>query len=178
MGEAVPLSCWHRVRRQRCASDLVEASEAGPMAAVRSRRNGHRRCRMGPGLHTDLESNGSYASPMSFIKWRALARHTAGWSDTVGAHRSGAMVAVQNHLCHRCHPRSITAWSVFRGDGMPEYAVHALAAESTSTAVHSQCKCGPKNCGDLPHSTLNVNRSRSWALQLWLGPDTARTSGS
>ena len=128
--------------------NLVEASEAGLWPAVEIAADGqHAMLRWGPGLHTDLESNGSYASPMSFINGER-------WLDTPQAgqpplERTGQVqwTAVQNkYYAIAAIPRTSTAWSVLhQGTNALEYAV-ALRwpLNAASTAVHFTVYAGPK----------------------------------
>jgi YidC/Oxa1 family membrane protein insertase len=128
--------------------NLVEASEAGLWPAVEIAADGQQAMlRWGPGLHTDLESNGSYASPMSFINGeRWLATPQAGQPPL---ERTGQVQwsAVQNkYYAIAAIPRSSMAWSVLHeGTNALEYAV-ALRwpLNATSTAVHFTVYAGPK----------------------------------
>jgi YidC/Oxa1 family membrane protein insertase len=128
--------------------NLVEASEAALWPAVEISADGqHAMMRWGPGLHTDLESNGSYASPMSFINGeRWLATPPAGQAPL---ERTGQVqwTAVQNkYYAIAAIPRTSTTWSVLHeGTNALEYAV-ALRwpLPATSTAVHFTVYAGPK----------------------------------
>jgi YidC/Oxa1 family membrane protein insertase len=128
--------------------NLVEASEAGLWPAVEIAEDGqHATLRWGPGLHTDLESNGSYASPMSFINGeRWLATPPAGQPPL---ERAGQVqwTAIQNkYYAIAVIPRTSTAWSVLHaGTNALEYAV-ALRwpLNTSSTAAHFTVFAGPK----------------------------------
>ena len=128
--------------------NLVEASEAGLWPAVEISADGqHAALRWGPGLHTDLESNGSYASPMSFINGeRWLATPSAGQPPL---ERTGQVqwTAVHNkYYAIAAIPRTSTTWSVLHeGTSALEYAV-ALRwpLPGTSTAAQFTVYAGPK----------------------------------
>jgi YidC/Oxa1 family membrane protein insertase len=133
--------------------NLVEASEAGLWPAVEISADGQQAMlRWGPGLHTDLESNGSYASPMSFINGER-------WLDTPQAgqpplERTGQVqwTAVQNkYYAIAAIPRTSTAWSVLhQGTHALEYAVALRWPLTTaSTAVHFTVYAGPKEIRQL-----------------------------
>jgi YidC/Oxa1 family membrane protein insertase len=128
--------------------NLVEASEGALWPAIGIASDGeHATLRWGPGLHTDLESNGSYAGPISFINGeRWLATPSAGQPPL---ERTGQVqwTAVQNkYYAIAAIPRTSTAWTVVH-DGMSplEYAV-ALQwpLKAASTAVHFTVYAGPK----------------------------------
>jgi YidC/Oxa1 family membrane protein insertase len=128
--------------------NLVEASDAGLWPAVEIAEDGqHAMLRWGPGLHTDLESNGSYASPMSFINGeRWLATPQAGQPPL---ERAGQVqwTAVQNkYYAIAAIPRTNTTWSVLHaGTNALEYAVALRWPLNTaSTAVHFTVFAGPK----------------------------------
>jgi YidC/Oxa1 family membrane protein insertase len=133
--------------------NLVEASEAGLWPALEISADGqHALLRWGPGLHTDLEANGSYASPMTFINGER-------WLDIPNAgqpplERTGHVqwTAVQNkYYAIAAIPRTRTEWSVFhQGTNALEYAVALrwpLAA--ASTAVYFTVYAGPKELRQL-----------------------------
>ncbi len=128
--------------------NLVEVSEEGLWPAVEIAADGqHAMLRWGPGLHTDLESNGSYASPMSFINGeRWLATPPAGQPPL---ERTGQVqwTAVHNkYYAIAAIPRTSTTWSVLHeGTNALEYAV-ALRwpLPATSTDVHFTVYAGPK----------------------------------
>jgi YidC/Oxa1 family membrane protein insertase len=128
--------------------NLVEASEAALWPALEISEDGqHALLRWGPGLHTDLESNGSYASPMTFINGeRWLGTPQAGQPPV---ERAGQVqwTAVQNkYYAIAAIPRTSTAWSVLHeGTSALEYAV-ALRwpLNAMSTAVHFTVYAGPK----------------------------------
>jgi YidC/Oxa1 family membrane protein insertase len=128
--------------------NLVEASEAGLWPAVEIAADGQQATmRWGPGLHTDLESNGSYAGPMSFINSeRWLATPPAGQPYL---ERTGQVqwTAVQNkYYAIAAIPRTSTAWSVLHeGTTALEYAV-ALRwpLNAPSSSVHFTVFAGPK----------------------------------
>jgi YidC/Oxa1 family membrane protein insertase len=128
--------------------NLVEASEAGLWPAVEIAADGqHAMLRWGPGLHTDLEANGSYASPITFIngeRWLDIPK--AGQPPL---ERTGRVqwTAVQNkYYAIAAIPRTSTDWSVVhQGTNALEYAV-ALRwpLNAASTAVHFTVYTGPK----------------------------------
>ncbi len=128
--------------------NLVEASEPGLWPALEIAPDGqHALLRWGPGLHTDLEASGSYASPMSFINGeRWLETPKPGQPPL---ERSGQVqwTAVQNkYYALAAIPRTATEWSVLhQGSDALEYAV-ALRWPLTepSTAVHFTMYAGPK----------------------------------
>jgi YidC/Oxa1 family membrane protein insertase len=108
--------------------------------------------RWGPGLYTDLEANGSYASPLSFINGKQ-------WLETPGAgqpplERTGQVqwTAVQNkYYAIAAIPHTNTEWSVLhQGTHALEYAV-ALGwpLHTVSTAVHFTVFAGPKELRQL-----------------------------
>jgi YidC/Oxa1 family membrane protein insertase len=139
--------------------NLVEASEAALWPAVEISADGqHGMLRWGPGLHTDLESNGSYASPMSFINGeRWLATPQAGQPPV---ERAGQVqwTAIQNkYYAIAAIPRTNTVWSVLHdGTHALEYAV-ALRwpLNAASTAVHFTVFAGPKELRTL--SAIDAN---------------------
>jgi YidC/Oxa1 family membrane protein insertase len=139
--------------------NLVEASETALWPALEIVGDGqHAMLRWGPGLHTDLEANGSYASPMSFINGER-------WLDTPAAgqpalERTGQVqwTAVQNkYYAIAAIPRTSTEWSVFHhGTNALEYAV-ALRwpLNAASTAVHLTVFAGPKELRQLARIDAN-----------------------
>jgi YidC/Oxa1 family membrane protein insertase len=129
--------------------NLVEASEAALWPALEISEDGqHALLRWGPGLHTDLESNGSYASPISFINGgRWLATPPAGQPSVEGTGQV-QWAAVQNkyYAIAAIPPRDNKGWSVLHeGTSALEYAV-ALRwpLNAMSTAVHFTVYAGPK----------------------------------
>jgi YidC/Oxa1 family membrane protein insertase len=133
--------------------NLVETSEAGLWPALEISADGqHAILRWGPGLHTDLEANGSYASPMTFINGER-------WLDTPNAgqpplQRTGQVqwTAVQNkYYAIAAIPRTHTEWTVFhQGTSALEYAVALRWPLNTaSTAVHFTVYAGPKELRQL-----------------------------
>jgi YidC/Oxa1 family membrane protein insertase len=133
--------------------NLIEASEAGPWPALEISGDGkHALLRWGPGLHTDLEANGSYASPMSFINGeRWLDTPKAGQPPLEHAGRV-QWTAVQNkYYAIAAIPHTSTEWSVLhQGTHALEYAV-ALRwpLNAASTAVHFTVYTGPKELRQL-----------------------------
>jgi len=139
--------------------NLVEASEAGLWPALELLGDGqHALLRWGPGLHTDLEANGSYASPMTFSNGER-------WLDTPKPgqpplERTGQVqwTAVQNkYYAIAAIPRTSTEWSVFHaGTNALEYAV-ALSwpLNAASTAVHFTVYAGPKELRQLASFDAN-----------------------
>jgi YidC/Oxa1 family membrane protein insertase len=122
--------------------NLVEASEAALWPAVEIAEDGqHALLRWGPGLHTDLESNGSYAGPISFVNGERLL--------ATPLERAGQVqwTAIQNkYYAIAAIPRTSTTWSVLHEGTTPlEYAA-ALRwpLNAASTAVHFTVFAGPK----------------------------------
>jgi YidC/Oxa1 family membrane protein insertase len=122
--------------------NLVEASEAALWPAVEISEDGqHALLRWGPGLHTDLESNGSYAGPISFVNGERLL--------ATPLERAGQVqwTAIQNkYYAIAAIPRTSTTWSVLHEGTTPlEYAA-ALRwpLNAASTAVHFTVFAGPK----------------------------------
>jgi YidC/Oxa1 family membrane protein insertase len=142
-GAALPISDADNAR-----VNLIEASEAELWPALEISTDGeHALLRWGPGLHTDLEANGSYASPMTFINGER-------WLETpqpgqAALERSGRVqwTAVQNKFyALAAIPRSALEWSVLhQGSHALEYAV-ALRWPLTapSTQVQFTMYTGPK----------------------------------
>jgi YidC/Oxa1 family membrane protein insertase len=139
--------------------NLIEASEAGLWPALEISGDGqHALLRWGPGLHTDLEANGSYASPMTFINGER-------WLDTPKAgqaplERSGAVqwTAVQNkYYAIAAIPHTATEWSVtHEGSSALEYATSLRwPLQAASTAVHFTLFAGPKELRQL--TSLEAN---------------------
>jgi YidC/Oxa1 family membrane protein insertase len=141
------------------AVNLVEAAEVGLWPALEISVDGqHALLRWGPGLHTDLEANGSYASPMTFINGER-------WLDTPkpgqpALERAGQVqwTAVQNkYYAIAAIPRTSTEWSVFhQGTNALEYAV-ALRwpLNAASTAVRFTVYAGPKELRQLASFDAN-----------------------
>jgi YidC/Oxa1 family membrane protein insertase len=133
--------------------NLVDASAAELWPALEASMDGtHALLRWGPGLYTDLEANGSYASPLSFINGKQ-------WLETPGAgqpplERTGQVqwTAVQNkYYAIAAIPHTNTEWSVLhQGTHALEYAV-ALGwpLHTVSTAVHFTVFAGPKELRQL-----------------------------
>jgi YidC/Oxa1 family membrane protein insertase len=133
--------------------NLVEASAAGLWPAVEISADGQQAMlRWGPGLHTDLEANGSYASPISFIngeRWLDMPQ-----PGQPALERSGQVqwTAVQNkYYAIATIPRTSTTWSVLHQGTHPlEYAVSIRwPLTATSTAVHFTVYAGPKEIRQL-----------------------------
>lgn len=142
--------------------NLVEASGAELWPALEVATDGkHALLRWGPGLYTDLEANGSYASPLSFIngeRWLDVPK-----PGQPPLERSGQVqwTAVQNkYYAIAAIPRpstELTELSVFhQGSSALEYAV-ALRWRLTgaSTAVHFTVYAGPKELRQL--ATFDAN---------------------
>jgi YidC/Oxa1 family membrane protein insertase len=139
--------------------NLVEASEAGLWPALEISADGQQALlRWGPGLYTDLEANGSYASPLTFINGER-------WLDVPNPgqpplERSGQVqwTAVQNkYYALAAIPRTNTAWGVsHQGSSALGYAV-ALRwpLNGASTAVHFTVYTGPKELRQL--AALDAN---------------------
>jgi YidC/Oxa1 family membrane protein insertase len=139
--------------------NLVDTSAAGLWPAVEISADGQRAMlRWGPGLQTDLEANGSYASPITFINGER-------WLDIPNAgapplERTGPVqwTAVQNkYYAIAAIPRTSTEWSVIhQGTHALEYAV-ALRwpLNAASTAVHFTVYTGPKELRRL--ASLDAN---------------------
>ena len=133
--------------------NLVDASAAGLWPAVEISADGQQALlRWGPGLRTDLEANGSYASPISFINGvRYLDTPQPGQPPWEGKGQV-QWTAVQNkYYVIATIPRTSTTWSVLHeGTHPPEYAV-ALRwpLTATSTAVHFTVYAGPKEIRQL-----------------------------
>jgi YidC/Oxa1 family membrane protein insertase len=139
--------------------NLVESAEAGLWPALEIAADGqHALLRWGPGLHTDLEANGSYASPMSFINGER-------WVDTpkpgqAPLERTGPIqwTAVQNkYYAIAAIPRTTTEWSVtHEGSDALEYAT-ALRwpLHMPTTAVHFTVFAGPKELRQLASFDAN-----------------------
>jgi len=139
--------------------NLVEASEAGLWPALEISADGqHGLIRWGPGLHTDLEANGSYANPMTFINGER-------WVDApkpgqAPLERSGAVqwTAVQNkYYAIAAIPRTATEWNVsHEGSNALEYATSLRwPLQSASTAVHFTVFAGPKELRQLTSFEAN-----------------------
>ena len=139
--------------------NLVDTSAAGLWPAVEISADEQRAMlRWGPGLQTDLEANGSYASPITFINGER-------WLDIPNAgapplERTGPVqwTAVQNkYYAIAAIPRTSTEWSVIhQGTHALEYAV-ALRwpLNAASTAVHFTVYTGPKELRRL--ASLDAN---------------------
>jgi len=133
--------------------NLVDTSAAELWPALEVSTDGtHALLRWGPGLYTDLEANGSYASPLSFINGKQ-------WLETPGAgqpplERMGQVqwTAVQNkYYAIAAIPHTNAEWSVLhQGTHALEYAV-ALRwpLNAASTAVHFTVFTGPKELRQL-----------------------------
>jgi YidC/Oxa1 family membrane protein insertase len=128
--------------------NLVEASEAGLWPALEISTDGqHGLLRWGPGLHTDLDTNGSYASPMTFINGERWLQTPKPGQPPL--ERSGQVqwTAVQNkYYTIAAIPRTTTEWSVLhQGSNALEYAV-ALGwpLSGPSTEVQFTIYTGPK----------------------------------
>jgi YidC/Oxa1 family membrane protein insertase len=133
--------------------NLVDASAAELWPALEVSTDGtNALLRWGPGLYTDLEANGSYASPLSFINGKQ-------WLETPGAgqpplERTGQVqwTAVQNkYYAIAAIPYTNTEWSVLhQGSHALEYAA-ALRwpLNAASTAVHFTVFAGPKELRQL-----------------------------
>jgi YidC/Oxa1 family membrane protein insertase len=139
--------------------NLVETSEVGLWPALEISTDGQQALlRWGPGLYTDLETNGSYASPLTFINGeRWLDAPSAGQASL---ERSGHVqwTAVQNkYYALAMIPRTSTGWSaIHQGSSALEYAV-ALRwpLNGASTAVHFTVYTGPKELRQL--TALDAN---------------------
>ena len=90
------------------------------------------------------------------------------WSAQVST-MDGSPEQILRHRRDSAHEHDVERFA--RGTNALEYAV-ALRwpLPATSTATISPCMLALRNCADSPHSTPTANRSRSWCLQLWLGP--------
>jgi YidC/Oxa1 family membrane protein insertase len=133
--------------------NLVDAAAAGLWPALEVSADGqHALLRWGPGLYTDLEANGSYASPLTYIN----GEH---WLDTPQAgqpplERRGQIqwTAVQNkYYAIATIPRTALEWSVLhQGTHALEYAV-ALRwpLNAASTEVNFAVYAGPKEVRQL-----------------------------
>jgi YidC/Oxa1 family membrane protein insertase len=133
--------------------NLVDASAAGLWPALEVSDDGqHALLRWGPGLYTDLEANGSYASPLTYIN----GEH---WLDTPKPgqpplERRGQIqwTAVQNkYYAIAAIPRTATEWSVVhQGTNALEYAV-ALRwpLNAAATEAHFTVYTGPKELRQL-----------------------------
>jgi YidC/Oxa1 family membrane protein insertase len=133
--------------------NLVDASAAELWPALEVSTDGrYAMLRWGPGLYTDLEANGSYASPLSFINGKQ-------WLETPGAgqpplERTGQVqwTAVQNkYYAIAAIPHTSIEWTVLhQGTHALEYAV-ALRwpLNAASTAVHFTVFAGPKEVRQL-----------------------------
>jgi YidC/Oxa1 family membrane protein insertase len=139
--------------------NLVDASEAGLWPAVEISDDGqHALVRWGPGLHTDLEANGSYANPMTFINGER-------WVDApkpgqASLERSGVVqwTAVQNkYYAIAAIPRTATEWDVtHEGRNALEYATSLRwPLHTASTAVHFTVFAGPKELRQLTSFEAN-----------------------
>jgi len=139
--------------------NLVEASEAGLWPALEISADGqHALVRWGPGLHTDLEANGSYANPMTFINGER-------WVETpkpgqAPLERSGAIqwTAVQNkYYAIAAIPPAATEWSVtHEGSNALEYATSLRwPLNAASTAVRFTVFAGPKELRQLTSFEAN-----------------------
>jgi YidC/Oxa1 family membrane protein insertase len=133
--------------------NLVDASVTELWPALEISTDGQQALlRWGPGLYTDLEANGSYASPLTFINGeRWLEVPNPGQPPL---ERSGQVqwTAVQNKFyALAAIPRTNTAWSVsHQGSSALEHAV-ALhwPLNGASTAVHFTVFTGPKELRQL-----------------------------
>jgi YidC/Oxa1 family membrane protein insertase len=139
--------------------NLVEVSEAGLWPALEISADGqHALVRWGPGLHTDLEANGSYANPMTFINGER-------WVETpkpgqAPLERSGTVqwTAVQNkYYAIAAIPRTATEWNVtHEGSNALEYATSLRWPLNTaSTTVHFTVFAGPKELQQLTSFDAN-----------------------
>jgi len=139
--------------------NLVEASEAGLWPAVEIAADGqHASVRWGPGLHTDLEANGSYANPMTFINGERWVESPKPGQAPL--ERSGAVQwsAVQNkYYAIAAIPRTATEWTVtHEGSNALEYATSLRWPLTTaSTAVHFTVFAGPKELRQLTSFEAN-----------------------
>jgi YidC/Oxa1 family membrane protein insertase len=131
---------------------IAAPDEALPPALEVSADGQHALVRWGPGLYTDLEANGSYASPLTFINGeRWLDAPQAGQPPL---ERSGHVqwAAVQNkYYAMAVIPRTTTEWSVVhQGSNALEYAV-ALRwpLNPTITETHFTVYMGPKELEQL-----------------------------
>lgn len=139
--------------------NLVATPEAGLWPAVEVAADGqHALLRWGPGLYTDVEANGNYASPLTFVNGER-------WLDIPNPgqqplERSGQVqwTAVQNkYYALTMIPRTSTTWSaIHQGSSALEYAV-ALRwpLDGASTAVHFTVYTGPKEMRQL--TALDAN---------------------
>jgi YidC/Oxa1 family membrane protein insertase len=128
--------------------NLVEASEVGLWPALEIGADGqHAMLRWGPGLHTDVEANGSYASPMSFINGERWLETPKPGQPPLERAGQVQWTAVQNkYYAIAAIPRTNTEWSVLhQGSNALEYAVTLRwPLNATSTAVHFTAYAGPK----------------------------------
>ncbi len=128
--------------------NLVDASAAELWPALEVSSDGsHASLRWGPGLYTDLEANGSYASPMSFINGERWLDIPKVGQQTLERAGQVQWTAIQNkYYAVAAIPHTSTEWSVLHeGTHALEYAV-ALRwpLNAASTAVHFSLYAGPK----------------------------------
>lgn len=128
--------------------DLIDAAETELPPALEISADGQAALmRWGPGLYTDLDANGNYAHPLTFINGeRWLAAPNPGQPPL---ERSGAVqwTAVQNkYYAFAVIPRDQLDWTVLhQGSQASEYAV-ALRwpLNAASTETHFTVYTGPK----------------------------------
>jgi YidC/Oxa1 family membrane protein insertase len=139
--------------------NLIEASEAALWPSLDISADGQQALlRWGPGLYTDLQTNGSYGGLMSFIGGER-------WVDApkpgqAPLERSGPVqwTAVQNkYYAIAAIPRSTTEWSVtHEGSNALEYATALLwPLNMPSTEVHFTVFAGPKELRQLASFDAN-----------------------
>jgi YidC/Oxa1 family membrane protein insertase len=133
--------------------NLIAGSEESLPPALEISADGqHALLRWGPGLYTDLEANGSYAGPLTFINGERRL-------DTP-LERSGHVqwTAVQNkYYAIAAIPRTTTDWSVLhQGSSALEYAV-ALRWPLTPTITETRFTVymGPKELDRLAEFSVD-----------------------
>jgi YidC/Oxa1 family membrane protein insertase len=133
--------------------DLIDASETGLPPALEISADGqYALMRWGPGLYTDLDANGNYASPLTFINGeRWLDAPSPGQPPL---ERMGVVqwTAVQNkYYAFAVIPRDQRDWTVLhQGSQALEYAV-ALRwpLNAAITEAHFTVYTGPKELKQL-----------------------------